>query len=384
MRIAFYAPMKAPGHPIPSGDRQMARLLWRALEKAGHQLTLVSSFRSYDVSGCRVRQRRLAALGNRLADRLCDRYRHRDAARRPELWFTYHLYHKAPDWLGPAVARALDLPYVVAEASSAPKQARGPWANGLAAANEAIAAADLVIALNRADTPGLAPLVVAPHRLVGLRPFIDAAPYLRAAADRARHRADLVRQLGLAQDRPVLLTAAMMRAGDKFSSYQLLARALEQIADRPWTLVVVGDGPARTDVMDAFAPVGGRVRWLGCVEEQALPAIYSAADLYLWPAVNEAYGLAFLEAQAAGLAVLAGRYGGVPDVVADGETGRLVPVGDAAAFARALARLLDEDERRRAMAAKAPSHVLRQHDLAPAATALAALLKPLVPAGAAA
>ena len=44
----------------------------------------------------------------------------------PELWLTYHLYYKAPDWLGPAVRAALGIPYVVAEASVAPKRAGGP------------------------------------------------------------------------------------------------------------------------------------------------------------------------------------------------------------------------------------------------------------------
>ncbi len=72
-----------------------------------------------------------------------------------------------------------------------------------------------------------------------------------------------------------------------------------------------------------------------------LPALYAAADLYLWPAINEAYGMAFLEAQAAGLPVVAGRTGGVPAVVADGVTGVLTPIGDATSFADAVARLLD-------------------------------------------
>ena len=62
----------------------------------------------------------------------------------------------------------------------------------------------------------------------------------------------------------------------------------------------------------------------------------AAADLYLWPAINEAYGMAFLEAQAAGLPVIAGRTGGVPAVVAADETGLLTPVGDAHAFAAAV------------------------------------------------
>ncbi len=45
MRIAFYAPMKSPHHPVPSGDRLMARLLIRALEMAGHSVELLSEFR---------------------------------------------------------------------------------------------------------------------------------------------------------------------------------------------------------------------------------------------------------------------------------------------------------------------------------------------------
>lgn len=384
MRIAFYAPMKAPRHPVPSGERQMARLLWAALERAGHQVSLASSFRSYDGHGDAGRQRRLAALGTRLADRLHARYRNHDPAQRPEMWFTYHLYHKAPDWLGPAVSAVLAIPYVVAEASSAAKQAEGPWAGGLTAANAAIAAADLVIALNRADRPSLAPLVVAPHRLVDVRPFVDAAPFVHAAAGRGRHRAELARRLGLEQDQPVLLTVAMMRAGDKLSSYRVLARTLERIADRPWSLLVVGDGPVREEVIAALAPIGGRVRWLGLVDEHALPAVYAAADLYVWPAVNEAYGLAFLEAQAAGLPVVAGRCSGVPEVIADGETGCLVPVGDAAEFGQAVARLLDDGDRRRGMAAEAQRRILRYHDLAPASAALATLLDPFAHAGAAA
>ena len=47
MRIAFYAPLKSPRHPVPSGDRQMARLIVRALEKAGHQVSLASELRSF-------------------------------------------------------------------------------------------------------------------------------------------------------------------------------------------------------------------------------------------------------------------------------------------------------------------------------------------------
>src|SRR5439155_20302278 len=100
----------------------------------------------------------------------------------------------------------------------------------------------------------------------------------------------------------------------------------------------------------------------GAVPHAELPAIYAGADLYLWPAVNEAYGMAFLEAQAAGLPVVAGRTGGVPAVVADGVTGILTPIGDPAAFADAVAQLLDRPEERVRLAEGAAARVAIHHD----------------------
>ena len=119
------------------------------------------------------------------------------------------------------------------------------------------------------------------------------------------------------------------------------------------------------------------MRFAGAVPHAELPAIYASADLYLWPAINEAYGMAFLEAQAAGLPVVAGRTGGVPAVVADGVTGVLTPIGDAAAFAAATARLLDDAGERARLAKAARVRVNARHDERAAAQALAAALRTL-------
>ena len=106
-----------------------------------------------------------------------------------------------------------------------------------------------------------------------------------------------------------------MRTRDKLDSYRVLAKALVLLKDRPWRALLVGDGPARAEVEALMAPLneGGheRVRFAGALPREALPALYAGADLYLWPAINEAYGMTFLEAQAAGLPVVAGRTGGV-------------------------------------------------------------------------
>ncbi|MBT3400519.1 MAG: glycosyltransferase family 1 protein, partial [Rhodospirillaceae bacterium] len=56
MRVAFYAPMKPPDHPVPSGDRHLARLLLQALRHAGHEPELVSRFVSRDGAGDPTRQ----------------------------------------------------------------------------------------------------------------------------------------------------------------------------------------------------------------------------------------------------------------------------------------------------------------------------------------
>ncbi|MFO1157098.1 MAG: glycosyltransferase family 1 protein, partial [Rhodospirillales bacterium] len=99
MRVAFYAPMKPPDDPVASGDRTMARLLIAALAAAGNEVELAARFRSFDAAGDALRQRRIAALGRRLAERLQQRWRRRSPAEWPGLWLTYHLYHKAPDYL---------------------------------------------------------------------------------------------------------------------------------------------------------------------------------------------------------------------------------------------------------------------------------------------
>lgn len=373
MRIAFYAPLKPPSHPVPSGDRRIGRALMRALALAGHEVGLAAQLRSWEGSGDAQEQARIERRGAALARRLLRGYEARPETR-PDLWFTYHLYHKAPDWLGPPVASALGIPYVVAEAALAAKQARGPWAAGYAAARAAVARADALIQLNGDDRGGLVEIVHSPARIRPLAPFLDVRPF----AEARRRRKPLAARYGLDPRRPWLLTVAMMRDGAKLASYRVLADALQRVADLDWQLLVVGDGPARARVEASFEALPpGRVHRLGALKPQALPAIYAAVDLYLWPALHEAFGMAFLEAQAAGIPVVAGRERGVPELVRDGETGLLTPPGDGAAFAAAVRTLLHDGPRRAAMGQWAREHAAVR-DIVPAAAALDALLRQVV------
>jgi len=375
MRIAFYAPMKAPTHPVPSGDRRVARLLMAALEAAGHDVRLACRLRSWDDAARPGRQARLAQLAARLRPRLLQRL----SRWQPQLWFTYHLYHKAPDLLGQELAAALRIPYVVAEASHANKQADGPWALGCQAAAQAIGCAKLVLTLNQCDAAGIRPLLAPEARLVDLPPFIDRTPFVAAAAARDRHRADLAFRLGLPSGEPWLLAVGMMRGGDKQKSYRLLARSLEGVGGQPWQLLIVGDGSRRACVEASFQRIdSARLRWLGAVDGDAMPGIYAAADLLVWPAVNEAYGMALLEAQASGCPVIAGRFGGVAEIVADGVSGVLTPPGDSEVMATCIAALLTDENRRLVMSEAAMRYAADHHDFHQASRTLDRLLRSMV------
>lgn len=371
MLIAFYAPMKPLDDPVPSGDRQLGRLIVRALEEAGHRVRIASRLRSWSRSGGET-QLAMRREGEAETARLLTEWR---GGERPDLWITYHLYHKAPDWIGPAVSEALAIPYVVIEASRAGKQKDGPWALGFAAADRALARADAVVALHREDAEGLAALVEAP-RLHRLSPFIDATSFrprgrrevgatgsVGAATDRQLAARDAApRQEAEPQRRGVrLVTVAMMRHGDKARSYRVLADALEQLQDTDWTLAIAGDGEARDEVLARFPRE--RTTWLGLVPPEKLHEVYALGDVFVWPAVNEAFGLVLLEAQAAGLPVVAGRSGGVPDVVADGVTGVLADEGDAAAFAIALGALLADPARIARFGTAAAARVAERHTI---------------------
>jgi len=363
MRVLLHTPLKSPDSPIPSGDREMARGLRRLLRRLGH--TVVMPAMSRVAPGVPAPHDHLALerRGRAQAQRLIARWRALPA-RHPErfdLWLTYHCYYRKPDWLGPIVTQALDVPYVLVEASHAPRRAQGPTRLGHRAVERALAAADLVLTVNPRDVAGVKARLRPGAHQVWLPPFIDTRPFEST-------------QRG-ANDPPLLLSVGMMRTRDKLESYRVLADALGRLKDKPWRALLVGDGPARAEVEAMMEPFGERVRFAGVVPHAELPATYASADLYLWPAINEAYGMAFLEAQAAGLPVVAGRTGGVPAVVADGVTGVLTPIGDVAAFAAATARLLDDPKERVELGKAGRARVNARHDERAAAHALAAALR---------
>lgn len=354
MTIALYAPLKPLDHPDPSGDRTIGRELAGALTDSGLSLVAPSRFRSRWFS---ARPRLwLAALGER-------RRALEEASRaRVRLWLTYHTYYKAPDVIGPFVARELGIPYVIFQGiySTLPRRSLRTRL-GYECNRRALLAARLVFTNRKLDLVNLRRLLPE-DRLVYVPPGIDPAPFAFDGPSRRE-----LRQAWGVGGEPVVVTAAMFRDDVKTESLTYLLERLGELAraGARFFLVVAGDGVTR-ERLTALAEreLPGRHVFLGLVPREELGAVFGAGDVFAFPGIGESLGMVYLEAQAAGLPVVALADGGVPEVVRHGETGLLVSPGDDAGFREALAGLLADKPRRRAMGEAAEAHVRRRHDRA--------------------
>lgn len=369
MRIALYTPSDDPDPVTGWGGQHLVRLLSRALDVAGHQAFAPSEFRSDVGHDEGRRQGTLERRAVKRATRLVASYRDLPTTARPEAWFTCNLRHTAPDLIGPVVAETLGIPYLLVGASYARAEAGGAQARWLTYAARAIARAQAVLSFTDEDEESIRPLVASSARLYRLAPFLEPVPY--QAAERGAAREELAAALVLDPARPWLLAVAPMCPGAALASWRLLGRSLGLIADPPWQLLAVGDGEARALVEEALAPIGpDHIVFAGAVEDETLPGVYAACDLYVWPAYREALSMAFLAAGAAGLPVVAQDWPGPAAIVADRETGLLTPHNDDIAFAGAVVELSTNAEKRRAMGAAAAARVLTQHGLQTAAATL--------------
>jgi N-acetyl-alpha-D-glucosaminyl L-malate synthase BshA len=119
--------------------------------------------------------------------------------------------------------------------------------------------------------------------------------------------------------------------------------------DRPLRLLLVGEGPelARAEQLCRQLGIEDRVEFLGTVGN--IEEVLAHADVFLLPSETESFGLAALEALACEVPVVASRIGGVPEVVEDGVSGFLRPVGDIDGMTAAVGELLTNSDKRREM-----------------------------------
>jgi len=135
------------------------------------------------------------------------------------------------------------------------------------------------------------------------------------------------------------------------TGFRYLVDAMAALAPRHpgLTLTIAGDGPLRGELEQQAAALGlgSTVRFLGPLSPSDVAAHMASADMFSGPSVvdafgdTEAQGVVFVEAMASRCPVISTTVGGIPDVIVDGEHGRLVPPRDATALASAIGELLE-------------------------------------------
>lgn len=203
---------------------------------------------------------------------------------------------------------------------------------------------DAALPVSRYTAAFLRALGVPPNRVHVVPNGTDPDRFRPQPEARVRNRLDL-------DDRSVLLTVGRLvpRKG-----VDTVLHALPYVAEKipNVTYLVVGTGPdrKRLERLARHLQIQNRVHFLGEVPHDELPDFYSAADLFVMPAREappdvEGFGLVFLEANACGTPVVGARTGGIPDAIAEGKTGLLVPAGTPAPLAEALTQLLTDPAR---------------------------------------
>lgn len=220
-----------------------------------------------------------------------------------------------------------------------------------------IESADAVTAISTATAAAVARYT---EREVPVIPFSAAisggSPGRSTAAQRSRDDSGAVRLLFVGR--------LVERKG-----VHILIRALARVRECvDATLTVIGDGPqsASLEAEARRVGVGAFVRFAGRVDEEALREAYRTNDVFILPAVvdskgdTEGLGVVLLEALEFGLPLIASDVGGIPDIVRHGETGLLVPPGDAGALADAIVRVIEDPATARERVATGRAH-MREH-----------------------
>jgi len=159
------------------------------------------------------------------------------------------------------------------------------------------------------------------------------------------------RQFGFGDEPMVLFVGSLVPRKGLPYLVEAAKKVVKQQADTKF--VIVGDGPLRKQLDESLNKAGllSNFVFLGNIKENQLSAVYSAADVFVLPSIQEGQGIVLLEAQACGKPVVAFGEGGVYEAVRDKETGFLVDLGNTESLADNLLKFLADESLRQKMGA---------------------------------
>jgi hypothetical protein len=357
MRIGFYAPLKSPKSSVPSGDRKMARMLFQILESLGHEVFLLSELRTWEGKGDLEDQNSIRVQSELVVKEIENDIRNSGGI---DCVFVYHLYHKAPDWIGLKISEIFNVPYLVTEASYAPKQANGKWVQGHEQVKRCLEMASGVLSINLTDIACVKDVLKPWQHQQSLNPFIEP---MESKTLSAMDRNGVAKQFGLDISSTWLICSGMMRSGDKMASYRELSRSLNLLTNKNWALLIIGDGEMRSEVEILFKKWCHQVAFIGKVPSYDVRTWLNLADIYVWPGINEAYGLALLEGVSVGLPSVSYRFGGIPSIIESGFNGYVLESGEINGYSDAVDRLISDIKLRKTMSQNANVKYKQDHSM---------------------
>jgi len=207
--------------------------------------------------------------------------------------------------------------------------------------------ADKIITVSEAVREfAIAKIGIRPDKLITIYNGVDLSEFSQSPNSKGTEEAK--RELGINPSCMVVGTVGHLEK-EKGCEYLLQAAAQVSAQDGNVTFLLVGDGSQRAKLENLAEDlsISSNVIFMGYRTD--VPRILSVMDIFVLPSLYEGLPNALLEAMAACRPVVATQVGGIPEVVADGETGILVPQRDPGALARAICVLLEHRERAREM-----------------------------------
>ena len=355
MNISFYMPFKPLGHNNPSGDLITGMELHHFLRGQNHSVEIPSTLRSRWLYHKPWQFIRVFFEQKRVLKSL--------RQKRPDIWLSYHTYYKAPDLLGPYCCKMLNAPYTVFQGIYSTKRKRSlKTLPGFLLNKKALFAAQMVFTNKRTDEINL-------KRLLPEEKITYTPPSLTPSQfnfDLVSRRA-LKDQWSVGPNRRVVMTTAMFRPGVKTEGILKVIDSCVELKKRghDLLLILVGDGVNRTKLeVEGSKKLGADILFLGKIPRHELYRYYSAADVFAFPGINESLGMVYLEAQSAGLPVVACNDWGAKEAVLHSRTGLLSQFSQPEQFTNDIELLLTNRDKRIDMRNEAKIHIRQNHDSA--------------------
>jgi len=209
---------------------------------------------------------------------------------------------------------------------------------------------DAILAIGSANRAFYLAMGIPADRIFMMPYAVDNHRFIAASRLSASERSEIRASLGVGDDRPIILYAAKLQPRKRPDDLLRAAASLNK--ERvPFQLVMVGSGEMEPRLCAMARQLGlTNVRFIGFINQSAMPRYYGASDVFVLPSIDEPWGLAINEAMCAGLPIVASsELGCIPDLVRDRGNGLVFQAGNIAALADALRLLIANAQLRERM-----------------------------------